>query len=312
MDENKEKILRLIHKISDEEDDERRSYLADCILEIDPGNPIAKYVKWQCMDDEESARDMSLVREAIASLRPVVDGPDELDGEEVIMAFYISMLSDLASFLYATGEKDEAFAAASEFMERDDECGTLGRLVYYAILVEQGKFAEVIEAVENDICETPAGEFCRAIAAFELEGCKDSAAEYLLNAFSLDPDLPFYILGVWAIDDESIDDEENYDGYVEETMVTVSVMSELWAANEDRLAFLSVVAFSIGYITGRMEDADEMETLEESYKEAGCLEDIRESRDVLHAMLAGGKSQEEVDEEALSIFRETNYFNLFE
>jgi hypothetical protein len=51
--------------------------------------------------------------------------------------------------------------------------------------------------------------------------------------------------------------------------------------------------------------------IEESYREVGCLEDIRESRDILHAMLAEGREQEEVDEEALSLFRKMEYFGLF-
>jgi len=221
----------------------------------------------------------------------------------------VSMLADLASFLYVSGKHDRAFETASEFMKLDLECGILGRMVYYAVLVERGEFDEVIRAADDDICETPPGEYCKAIAAFETEGGEDRAAEYLLSAISMDPDLPYYILGLWTIDDEDVDEDED-DGYIEDTMMTVAVLSELWGANEERLGFLSAVAFAFGYVTGRMEGPDDMSMIEESYRELGCLEEIRETRDVLHAMLASGKEQEEVDEEAATVFRQTNYFGL--
>jgi hypothetical protein len=296
----------------DEDDDERRIFLADSLLEIDPGNPVAKYIKWQSMEDEESIRDMSLLEDAIASMRPTIDILDEEDDDDAAArALYVSMLSDLASFLYVTGEHDRAFVSASEFMKLDRDCNIIGRLVYYAVQIERGEFASVIETADSDICETPAGEFCRALAAFELEGCSAATAECLLGAFSMDPDLAYYILGLWTIDDEDIENEDDEDGYIEETMMTVAVLSELWAVSEERLAFLSIVAFAFGYLTGRMEGPEDMTMIEDSYREVGCLEDIRESRDILHAMLAEGREQEEVDEEALSLFRKMEYFGLF-
>jgi hypothetical protein len=306
-----EKINRLIKEILDEEDDERRLYLAENIPDADPWNAVAKYVKWQSTDGEDPVQDTRLLEEAVESLRPTIESLDEeLDNDSEIYALYVSMLSDLASFLYVSGERDRAFAVAEEFMRRDNECLILGRMVYYAVLVERGRFGDVIRAAADDICETPPGEYCRAIAAFESDDYDGKAAEYLLGAISMDPDLPYYILGLWTIDDGEMENED--DGYIEDMMMTVAVLSELWAANDERLAFLSTVAFAFGYITGRVEGPDDITMIEDGYRELGCLDVIQESRDILHAMLASGRGQDEVDEEAISLFRQNGHFGLLE
>jgi tetratricopeptide (TPR) repeat protein len=306
-----EKIKKMTKEIMESDDDERRAYLADNILDIDPGNAVAKYIKWQSSVDDESIHDTRPLEEAIASLRPVIEAMGESESEESdIYPVYVAMLADLASFLYVSGQRDRAFDAASEFMKLDNDCVITGRMVYYAVLIERGEFDAAIQAAENDIYETPPGEYCSAIAAFETDDNPKEAAERLISAISMDPDLPYYILGLWTIDENELDGEEDYDGYVEDTMMTVAVLSELWSANEERLAFISAIAFAFGYITGRVGGADDMELIEGSYRELGCLEAVQESRDILHAMLASGRDQEEVDEQAISMFREADYFGI--
>jgi hypothetical protein len=311
-DKDIEKITDIIREIFNEEDDERRLSLADSILDIDPANPVAKYIKWQSTDKEESIQDTKLLEEAVESLRPTIESMGEPeDDESEIYLLYVAMLADLATFLYISGEHDRAFDIASEFMKLDKNCNITGRMVYYAVLVVRGDFEEVLASVEDDICETPPGEYCKAIAVFEMEGICDKASTYLMDAISMDPDLPFYILGLWVIEEEDLDDNYEIDGYMEDTFMTVAVLAELWTATEERLAFLSVIAFAFGYLTGRMEGPDDTAMIEESYRELGSLAEIQESRDVLHAMLASGKEQDEVDEKALSILKETDYFGLF-
>ncbi|MDR1651594.1 MAG: hypothetical protein LBR87_07385, partial [Synergistaceae bacterium] len=242
----KEKITLLIKEIMEESDDERRLSLSEDILKIDPDNALAKYFKWQSLDEEEgSLKDASLLQEAVESMRPSIENLDENDDDDAaVYSLYVSMLSDLASFLYLTGEHGRAFEAAKEFMELDRDGYLIGRLVYYAILTERGDFQEVLKAVDSDICETPAGELYRGLAAFELEGPGGPAADYLLAAISMDPDLPYYILGLWTIDDEGTDYEDDEDGYIEETLMIVAVLSEVWSASEERLAFISAIAFT--------------------------------------------------------------------
>jgi hypothetical protein len=313
MDDNDlEKINGLLMEILDEDDDERRVFLADSVLELDPGNPVAKYAKWQSSDDDEaSIRDASLLEEAVDALRPKIKHLDRDDDLEAsVYSMYVSMLSDLASVYYLTGKRDLAHEAASEFMKLDEDGEVMGRVIYYATLIERGDFEEVLEAAERDSCETPPGEHCKAIAAFELEGISENTALNLLNAFSLDADLAFYMTGMWNLDDDILDDEEII--YLEETMMMTSILSELWNASEERLAFLTAFAFVFGYITGRVGDSAEAEMIERQFRENGYIEELEEARDIIHAKLASGTDRQETDEEALAAIQEADYFGLLD
>jgi hypothetical protein len=304
------KLRRLVEEMMDEDDDERRAFIADGILEMDPGNGAAKYVKWQLMKDGEPL-DTTLLQEAAAALKPDAENLDEYDGDgEMLYRVYSSILSDLALYSYLSEDRGRAFEAASEFMKLDRDGGGFGRDVYFAILVERGDFEKLLSAVEDDICETPSGEYCRAIAAFETAEYRNEAADYLANAIAMDPDLPYYILELKSITEEDLSDDSG--DYAEEFAVLVMIMSELWSANADRLAFFSALAFAFGYLTRRMDESGDLAMLEGTYRAAGCLEEIREARDILDAMLADGREQREVDDEALSMLQETGYFGLME
>jgi hypothetical protein len=310
-----EKINALVNKMMLEDDDERRTSLADRVLELDPDNAIGKYIKWQSFVDPESTQnqDTTLLEEAIASLKPEMEARFESAGDEDdwICEVYVSMLSDLASILYISGDHDRAFEAAADFVRFDMDSGMTGRAVYFGVLAERGEFERIISALEDDAFENLPGEHCRAMAEFELNGPCEESAQALLSAISIDPDVPYYMLGLQTIDD---DDEigDDYRGYIEDFMMTVAILSEAWAANEDRLAFFSHVAFIFGYLTGRMDDPEDMAMIEDTCREIGCLGDLKESRDVLHAMLAAGGDPAEADERALAMFEENNYFGMFD
>jgi hypothetical protein len=315
MDDNDlEKINGLLMEIMDEDDDDRRVFLADSVLELDPDNPVAKYVKWQSSDgDEELIRDASLLEEAVDGLRAkmgFLDRDDDLQAS--VYSMYVSMLSDLASFYYLTGKRDLAHETASEFMRLDEDCEVVGRVIYYATLIERGDFEDVLESADRDSCETPPGEHCKAIAAFELEGISENAALNLLNAFSLDTDLAFFMTGMWNLDVDILDGDEEEIIYIEETMMTASILSELWNASEERLAFLTEFAFVFGYITGRICDSAEAEMIERKFRENGYIEELEEARDVIHAKLAAGNDRQETDEEALAAIQEADYFGLLD
>ncbi|MDR3165981.1 MAG: hypothetical protein LBU13_10440 [Synergistaceae bacterium] len=314
MDENElERINDWIMEILDEDDDERRVLLADNVLDLDPDNPVAKYVKWQSFDDdEESIHDTLLLEEAIAALRPKIERLDRNDElEATVYSMYLCMLSDLASSYYMAERHDMAYGIASEFMELDDEYELAGRIIYYAALIERGDFDEVLEAADKDNCETPSSEYCKAIASFELGGINEDAALNLLNAFSLDPDLAFYITGIWDLD-ETIMKEDEEPTYLGDMMMTASILSELWNASEERLAFLTVFAFAFGYITGRIGDSAEAEIVEKKFRENGYIEELEEARDVLQSKLARGSDPQEIDEEALAAIQEADYFGLLD
>ncbi|MCL2684037.1 MAG: hypothetical protein FWE55_02230 [Synergistaceae bacterium] len=306
------KILGLMKAILDEVDDERRVYLADKILDIDPDNAIGKYVKWQSSNEPATIADTKLLEEAIDSLRTGMGtASDSSEKDKLARLIYISMLTDLVSFSYIKGDKSLAYEVASEFMRVGGNDNRIVRTVYYASLLERGDFEEMIRATESDILENSSAYHCRAIAAFELDGRGEMAARSLMDAIALDPDLPYYILGVWGFDDEAFIETLNCEDVprLEDIMITVPILHELWSANEERLEFLATMAFAFGYITGRVEP-DDMKMVENGCRNIECLEEIREARDIIHAMLAAGREQDEVDEKALSIFEENDYFGL--
>jgi tetratricopeptide (TPR) repeat protein len=307
---NREKLQRLIQESFSEEDSEKRFGIAESILKLDPGNPVGKYVKWQEMDDDESMENMNLLYEAIDSMRSELKTyAVKIEGDNY--SIFLSMLSDLSSFLYFRGEKDKAFEAAQELVDLDNECYTAGRIVYYSILVERGEYRRVLDAVEADICETPTGEYCRAIALYELDGPADDATDAVVQAISLDPDLAFFVTGIWMFDDEEMDASDEDSDDMDEIMMLSAVLSELWSASDERLAFLSAIVFAFGYLTGRVDCAEDISMLEDGYRNLGCLEEMREARDTIHALLADGKDHEEVDEEALLIFKDMREKGLF-
>jgi tetratricopeptide (TPR) repeat protein len=307
---NKEKVQNLIQESLSEEDAEKRFGIAESILKLDPDNPVGKYVKWQEMGDDESMENMNLLYEAIDVMRPELKmHAEKIDDDNY--SIFLSMLSDLSSFLYFRGEKDKAFEAAQELVDLDNEGYTAGRIVYYSILVERGEYRRVVDAVEADICETPMGEYCRAIALFELDGPAEDATDAVMQAISLDPDLAFFVTGIWTFDDEEMNESGDDSEDVEEIIMLSAVLSELWSANDERLAFLSAIVFAFGYLTGRVDGAEDTSMLEDGYRNLGCLEEMKEARDTIHALLADGKDQEEVDEEALMIFKDMRESGLF-
>ncbi|MDR0647733.1 MAG: hypothetical protein LBF92_00145 [Synergistaceae bacterium] len=306
---NRSEIQGMVEEMISADDSQKRSGLAAAILGLDPQNPAAKYVTWQELDDEASMERMDLLYEAIETLRPSIKSHEETVDENDYSLF-LSMLSDLSSFLYFRGEKERAFEAAQELVDLDSECYIAGRIVYYSILVERGEYRKTVDAADADMCETPIAAYCRAIALYELDGASGEASEALIEAISIDPDMAFYITGVWAFDDEDTEADED-DVYMDELMMQSAILSDLWAATDERLAFLSAVVFAFGYLTGRIEDAREAGMIEEGYRNLGCLEEMAEARDTIQAMLAEGKDQSDVDDEALFLFKDMRDKGLF-
>lgn len=300
-----DEIYDAVAPVFEEEDDESRLALVKGIYEKHPDNPFAKYIMWQENGDDESGSFDHFLDEAIETLRPII-AEAHVEGEidDEVLSIYVSMLSDLASLRYFDGDKDAALDIAREFMKLDRDCYVIGRLIFYSVLVEKGEYEAVVEAADEDMCETPIAAYSRAIGLFEIEGPTEEASDALLEAISIDPDMAFYILGIWELPDEDDDITPDEAAYLEDLVMHVSMLSELWGASEERLAFLGVVAFAFGYMTGRLDETGDVEMIEDGYKTLGCLDEMREARDTMHAMIASGNDQNTVDEEALLAFRE--------
>jgi hypothetical protein len=284
------------------------------VLERDPDNPIARYVVWQEIDDDdESFARIDMLEESVRIMKAVVDKRSD-DLSEDMQFIYISMLSDLASYMYFSGRKEEAMEIAKEFKEYDIFGNIPGRLVFYATIIEKYDFNGVIKELENEEIEDVVSEYCRAIALYELDkGDVADASDVLLEAVSLAPEIIFYILGMWNVDDIEPEDfdEDEFDCSLGELKLITSVLSDLWSAEDDRLVFLGHVAFALGYLTDRMTNKEEIEVLESSYDELDIFFMMSESRDKLRAWAKSGRSQSDIDEEAIQVLREMSDVGLF-
>lgn len=307
-----DRLQRLLETALNEDDDVRRDALFDEILASDPDNPVAQYVKWGKMDEDEALANTDILYDAARKLNEILEKSSE-KLSEVLYSEYVMILSDIASCLYANGEEDDALRVAENFMARDKEGGVLGRIVYYSLLIKREEYDRVIESADSDFCVTLMTEYCRALALFETEGVSDKASHALLDAVSFDPDMAFFIMGLWECDDGEIDEIfEDEDGvYMHELVMQTERLSELWNASEERVVFLGSVVFALGYLTGRVDKPEDIEMLEESYRTIGCFEKMSEARDTLQAMLAEGREHEEIDEEALKIFKDMTEQGLF-
>jgi hypothetical protein len=284
------------------------------VLEKDPHNPIARYVVWQSIDDDsESFARIDMLEESVRAMKAVVDKrPDDMS--EDMQFIYVSMLSDLASYMYFSGRKEEALEIAREFKKYDVFGNIPGRMVFYASIIEKYDFNCAIKELESEEIEDVISEYCRAIALYELDkGDVTDASDALLDAISLAPEIVFYIVGMWNADDiEQEDfDEDEFDCSLGELKLVTSILSDLWSEEDDRLVFLGHVAFALGYLTDRLIGKEEIETLESGYDELDIFFMMSESRDKLRTWAKSGRSQSDIDEEAIQILREMSDVGFF-
>lgn len=302
--------FRAAEPVFGEEDIDRRMTLADAALAKDPGNAFVKYAAWQLIDDEDAGDINESIEEVFCALgKKAIEDAEAFvaagaDGDDIsldIAQAIASMLADLAASRYFCGKKDEALRASQRFMAIDMDGEVLGRVVSCAVMVEKGMYDEIIDMVDSDVYETAFAAHCRAIALFETEGPSDESSDALLEAISIDPDMAFTSIGViGSAEDDDLELEE--DAY--ETAISISILEELWSENDDRLSFIGSVSFALAYITGRIDDEDTIAMIEKGYKDLGCLEEMQEARDVIHARIASGEDGETIDDEAIMAFRD--------
>lgn len=305
-----------VFDLFDEEDDEVRKKAVDDILASSPHNPFAIYIKWQTIEDE-TAESRQMLADAVSSIEDVMDEllssvpeaaqeaaqEDEAITPEDMLSVYTYMLGDLALSRYFADEKDAALAAAERYMRYDKDGDISGRIVYYPLLIERGEFERAIESADSDIVQTEPGAYCRAIAIFEMDGPTEEASDALIEAVSLFPDLPFYVIGLWELDEEQEGSEVD---------MLAAILSDVWTATEERLTFLAALTFAFGYITGRIDEDVDITEIEDGYKKLKCLDEMREARDTIAAMTASGRDQESIDEDALMLFmdiRDKGFFS---
>jgi|GEM_PF-428423 len=301
-----ERLRSLIERGFDEGDDDARSALAEEILAIDPGNAVGMFLKWEQLSEEDSIREIGMLEEAYKKLREEAGAlPADSEEAERYSAILTAMLTGLTTAASVSNKNEEALGFAREMMAYDMEGTLLTRVLYYSLLIENEKFAEAIHSADEDTIETPIGAYARAIALLETQGPEQDAPDALLQAISLDPDLPFFALGLWDIEGEEDgegygeDEEDEFD----DLMMQIYKVTGMWSVSESRLAFLASLVFAFGYLTDRIDDEEEIALLEKGFESIGCMENMTSAKAAVMAIADEGEDFNRADEEALMLLR---------
>lgn len=289
-----ERIKSLLEKLDAAEDDCEIRALGHALLKEDPASPYGKLAVWQTLDEEEGADSLYLLREALEEIRALVESREQpafIDDDRDAQV-YCAVLMNLGTSLFAQGEATEALELAKELANFDDEGVYNSRQLLYGSLLVLDRYDEILSTLESDPLESVIGEHARAIALIELDNGREEIMDAVNYAVALSPDVPFLVLGIW--DFPEADDEQD-----EDIVVDAAYLVEPWSKSDKRLTMLSLPAFMLGYLTERIDDSKEIETLLQTYEYSGVLEDVQDARAAIAAMIKRGDGPDDVDAAAM-------------
>jgi hypothetical protein len=290
-------IEQLLEKLDDAETDEELQEVGEQLLEADPNSPYGKLAVWQAMDYDESLENLDMLREALDSIRAIVEAKEEPANIETDRdaQTYCAVMMNLGYSLLAKGEREETLEIAREFADFDDEEYFPNRTLLYRCMLDLQMYTEILDTLETDMHESVAGEHARVISMIETKADEGLIRDAMNYAFSLAPDVPFYILNIWDMPEK----DEDIDEDTEDAVSYATYLAEPWCANDARIAVLSAPTFMFGYLTDRLDDEKEIKTLEEGYEGAGVLDDLKAAKTRLNEMSRVNKDIEEIDSSAL-------------
>lgn len=205
-----QKIEQLLDEAYTTDDPGEMERLARKILNYDRDNVEAIILLADVAED--SREKIALLQKARCLLEkdleesPVPEGTAFLDDE--LGMLYAAVLQRLGFSYLSEGEDEKALEIAHSIMEFDPEQQTLGRTLYYRLLVDMHEYAAILEECLKEREPFPAMLHSKAIAAFRLSGASMPAYRALWEAFAADPDIPFHILGYYEEPDEEAEEEE--------------------------------------------------------------------------------------------------------
>lgn len=296
MREPDEKTKDLLDRLDRAETDEEIKEIGELLLKDDPSSPYGKLALWESLDDEGCFDSLYLLREALNDMRASVEARDvpPIIEEDRDAQVYCTLLMNLGYTLHAQGDFFGALEMARELAAFDDEGHYPSRTLLYRSMLDLGLYKEILETLELDDLESVVGEHARAIALIESGADAKEVREAVDYAISLAPDVPFYVLGIWDVpDDDEIDED------MEDDIQFASFLAEPWGCTDERLVALSAPAFMLGYLTERLDDEREVDTLRAGYRSAGLLDKVDGLKDVIMDMEDEGKDLEEIDAYAI-------------
>ena len=281
-------LEQLLEALMDAEDPKEVRRIAGSILTLDGSHPAGHLALWELMEEEESLNSLGQLEKALAETRKRFGGaPASLYDENPLTEIYGALLMHLAFGFHAKEELERALAFAQDLVAFDDEGVYPGRTVFYRCLLDLKQYDRILEALEEDPLETPVGEHARTLALLETKGVCDETMEALLNALSLDTNLPFLILDLTILPEE----DEELGAELEETFHQAVYLQTPWTETQERASFLALPTLILGSLTGRLEQEDQ-EALEEMLKDSGLEDGVAR----LQAQAAERDADEDPDE----------------
>ena len=250
-------IAGLIAEARASEDPEEMELLAGRVLERDPGHPEGLLLLAKA--NESDAGRIPLLERARGSFEtrfPETGGDVDL---------LVEILQELVISLLAEGRSAEGVDACREILDYDPDDLSLGRTLLYRCLIEDGRFAEVLEEALADPNRSLAREHAVAIATFLLEGVTPESWRTLWNVFRAGAAVPFLMLGY----QESSGDAET-DAFAE-------FYADAWSVAIPLRNWLTGGMLLFGELTGRLEmlPRESFDVLAESLRVKEPLEEAR-------------------------------------
>ena len=306
--ENTDRIEALLDEAYNTEDLEKMEQLARQVLEYDEENIEALILLADVTERTEEKfpflEKARLLLETEIEAEPMPEGSNFLDEDAGML--YVAVLQRLGFSHFSEGENEKALEIAREIIEYDPEHQTLGRTLFYRVLLEMGEYGKVLEESLKEREVFPAMLHSRAIAAFKLSGAGVPAYRALWEAFAADPDAPFYLLGYY----EEPENEGSED--TQESYSLALLFEDAWLADGDtNLAnWLASGTILLGLAASLFppENIEKMMVLADALDIADAVEEILiklESREDW-----GILSKEEKINASLKLFSEERYLPL--
>lgn len=292
-----DKIEDLLNKLDAAETDEKIQAIGRALLEEDPRSPYGKLAVWETLDFDESLDNLDMLYEALEEIRPAIESRDtptfiEDDRDSQV---YCTLLMNLGFSLLSAGETEEALRVARELSNFDDEGYFPSRELLYRCMLDLDLYDEILDTLEADPLESVVGEHARAIALIETGAGQEEIRDAINYAISLDPDVVFFVLGIWEFPDEA----EGADEDLEEVILNATYLADPWSRDDQRLSALGMPSFLLGYLTGRIEDEKEVEALTQTYQYAEILDEVAAAKAKIDRMIRNDEDPEEIDAVAM-------------
>lgn len=303
---DEERIDELLDEAYSTDDEEEMERLAREVLEMDEENVEALILLADAGEfSDEKINILERARDILAAdVESLLANEDASFLEDDTGMLYIAVLQRLGFAHFSEGNNEKALDIALEILKHDPEGETLGKTLYYTVLLDMKRDAEVLEEALRDDVESPAMLHARAIASFRLTGGDRGAYRALWDAFAAGPEIPFHILGYWGEPEEDASDEE-YEDY------NLAVLFEdQWSSDPELINWLArgTILFGLTASLFPKDDVEKMMVLADALDIADSVEEALvqvEGRPEWATL-----SREEKIAEALSLFSRGVYLPL--